>query len=506
MLINKKFISKLVILGLLLSMGAGCENFLDEQNKSAITKENYFTNATQARSAVNGIYPMLYTLHTSSGNNYGEAVWVSIEMIVGHATTLGQSLYNNGLIQHDNSSIEPVFKVMWNGFYNGIANANLCIVKIPSIQMDESTKNALLGEAYFLRALYYYYLVQLYGDIPLITEIIDYSNPNLYPERSSKEEVYDIIVSDLLEAEKSGLPNVSTTGQVTMGAVKSLLASVYLTMAGHPLDKGTEYYQLAANKAKEVLNNNWYSLFTSYDYLHDRAHKNGSEFIFQVQYKFGIESNNITEFVTPDKIGISRLSGEVGALVSRDEFVESYEPNDKRAKERQFFFTKYSAKNKPLDTIQFGEYALYKYWLVEAAGTNGDNNSDENFTILRLPEVMLIYAEASNEVNGPLQDAYDQINLIRERAELPPLSGLTKDEFREAIWRERYHELCFENKAYFDIQRTHKAYNLASGNFEDEFTYVNESGVTFNEQYMLWPIPQAEMDANPKLKPQNPGW
>lgn len=118
---------------------------------------------------------------------------------------------------------------------------------------------------------------------------------------------------------------------------------------------------------------------------------------------------------------------------------------------------------------------------------------------------MLIYAEASNEINGPTQSAYDEINIIRSRANLPSLSGLTKDEFREAIWRERYHELAFENKSFFDIQRTRKAYNLGTGHFEDALSYKNESGVTFNEQYLLWPIPQTEIDANRKLV-QNVGW
>ena len=88
---------------------------------------------------------------------------------------------------------------------------------------------------------------------------------------------------------------------------------------------------------------------------------------------------------------------------------------------------------------------------------------------------------------------------------LSPLSELTKDQFREAIWRERYHELAYENKAFFDIQRTHKAYNLATGHFEDAMSYINESGVSFNEQYLLWPIPQSEIDVNAQLK-QNPGW
>lgn len=501
--LKKRTTYSFLLFGLLSFWGIGCEDFLKEQNKSAITQENYFTTASQAESAVAGIYPDLYALH--SGLHYGEAAWVSMELIVGHATTLGQSAYNNGLIQHDNSTIEPHFEVLWRGFYKGIANANLSIKNIPQIEMDENLKNKLLGEAYFLRALYYYYLVRLYGDIPLITEPIDYSSPDLFPVRNSVEEIYDLIVSDLNTAESSGLPFVDRTGKVSLGAVKSLLSSVYLTIAGHPLNKGSEYYNLAAQKAEEVIDNNGYSLFEDYKYLHDRAHKNLGEFIFQVQYLFGVQDNNITQMVSPDKASISRIASEIGALVARDDFVNSYESDDKRAQEKEFYFTEYPSLANPDNIINFGEYALYKFWLEEAAGVGGDRQSDLNWTILRLPEVMLIYAEASNEINGPTEKVYNQVNLIRERAELEPLSGLSQDQFREAIWKERYHELSFENKAYFDIQRTHKVFNLAEGTFEDVFTYKNESGTTFTEQYMLWPIPQSEMDANPNLL-QNPGW
>ncbi len=504
MKINKKQFN-IFLLGLLLVSGTGCQDdFLNEENKSAITQENYFRTASHAEAAVNGIYPGLYTLTTGEGNNYGEAVWVSLDLPVGHATSLGQSLYNNGFIEHNNSAIEPVFQVMWEGFYEGIASSNLSIKGISGTEMDESQKRSLLGEAHFLRALYYYYLVRLYGDIPLITEPIDYTSPDLYPESSPKEQIYELIVSDLQEAENSGLPDVDRAGKVSLGAVKSLLANVYLTMAGYPLDYGNEYYQLAANKAEEVIDAGWYPLFDNYAYLHDRAHKNLGELIFQVQYLYGVNTNNITEFVTPDKIGISKLSGEIGALVPRDEFVGSYESNDKRAEERQYFFSEYPSPSTG-EIIEFGEYALYKFWLAEAAGIDGDKNSDLNWTILRMPEVMLTYAEASNEVAGPTQKAYNQINKIRERAELDPLEGLSKDEFQEAIWKERYHELAFENKAYFDIQRTHQVYDLEGGIFKDVFSFTNESGVTFTEQYMLWPIPQSELDANPNLE-QNPSW
>lgn len=497
----KKIVKNFPALLLLLIFSTGCSNdFLSENNKSAITQENYFTTAAQAQASVAGIYPMLQSF-TKEIEYLGDAPWSLLEMPVGHIG-LGGSQYKIGSIKHTNSANEPVYNIIWTDFYNGIANANLAIKRIPAINMNEAAKTRLLGEVYFLRALYYSYLVKLYGDIPLITEPINFSSPDLYPERSSKEKVYELIVNDLKEAEKSGLPQVDETGRASLGAVKSLLSGVYLTMAGYPLNKGTEFYQLAATKAKEVLDGNYYKLFDNYAYLHDRAHKNKQELIFQIQYLGSVKTNRITEFISPS--GISKLTSELGTVVPIKEFVSSYELNDKRTQEKQFYFTQSFAKGSSTKIIKFTP-SLYKFWLEEAAGQNGDGNSDQNWTLLRLPEVMLIYAEALNEVEGPA-NAYTQINMIRQRANLAPLFGLTKDEFREAVWRERYHELAFENKAYFDIQRTHKVYNLKTGRFEDAFSYSNESGVQFNEQYMLWPVPQSEIDTNPKLLPQNSGW
>lgn len=498
----KNYIKSLTLM-LILIGGAGCEGeFLKETNPSAITQENYFRTADQAEAAVTGIYPMLQTFTSGTGRS-GEAIWTSIEMPVGHANS--RIVYNSDLINHRSAAFDPAFRILWQNFYLGIANANLAIDRIPMIEMSETRKKSLLGEARFLRAIYYFYLVRLYGNVPLITEPINYTSPNLYPERVSILDVYDLIVSDLKEAENSGLPMIDRTGRVSLGAVKSLLASVYLTMAGHPLNKGVEYYTLAANTAEEVLDNGGYKLFSDYKHLHDRAHKNQDEFIFQVQYLSSVQNSNITQYITPTGTNISRLGTRWGSIMPRNEFVLSYESDDKRAKEGQFYFTQHLQYGSSTNIVKFGEYALYKFWLEEAAGPSGDNVEDQNWTLIRLPEVMLIYAEASNEKAGPTQKAYQQINLIRARAELSPLENLTKDEFREAIWRERYHELSFENKAYFDIQRTHKAYNLKNGNFEDVFSYTNESGVKFTKQYMLWPIPQSEIDANPKLT-QNEGW
>lgn len=486
---------------LLISIGGCTKDFLSENNKSAITQENYFTTAAQAQAAITGIYPMLQAF-TQDIEFRGDAPWALLEMPVGHINT-GGSQYKDGSIKHTSSANEPVYNIIWNNFYNGIANANLAIKRIPEITMNEQVKNSLLGEAYFLRATYYYYLVRLYGDIPLITESINFSSADLYPERAGKDKIYEQIVNDLKAAETSGLPPVESTGKASIGAVKSLLSSVYLTMAGYPLNKGADYYRLAAAKAKEVLEARYYKLFDNYNYLHDRSHKNKDELIFQVQYLASVKINRVTEFISPN--GISKLTSELGTVTPIRAFVDSYEAMDKRTKEKQFYFTKAFARGSTTKVIEFAP-ALYKFWLEEGAGASGDGNSDQNWTLLRLPEVMLIYAEAINEVETPDKFAYDQLNNIRVRAELLPLANLNKNDFREAVWKERYHELAFENKSYFDLQRTHKAYNLAAGKFEDAFSYTNESGVKFSEQYMLWPVPQGEIDANQKLKPQNKGW
>jgi len=190
-------------------------------------------------------------------------------------------------------------------------------------------------------------------------------------------------------------------------------------------------------------------------------------------------------------------------MIPTNEFFNSYETGDLRTKERQFYFSSYPQYGDTTKTVVFGEHALYKYFHLESALGNGQ--SDENWTFLRLPEAILIYAEASNEVNGPTADAYTQVNKIRTRALLPPLSGLTKDQFREAIWKERYHELAYEDKAYFDIQRTHMVYDVINNKFGDAFSTANEQGVTMKQQYLLWPIPQREINTNNKLT-QNTGW
>ncbi len=126
----------------------------------------------------------------------------------------------------------------WNSLYNLIAQTNLILEKVPAINpMDEALKKRIIGEASFLRAWAYFYLVRLWGNVPLNTTSQTTSSPDFFPTRSPQEEVYAQIVKDLVAAEGSGLAMTDVTGRASMGAVKSLLAKVYLAMAAAPLIK-----------------------------------------------------------------------------------------------------------------------------------------------------------------------------------------------------------------------------------------------------------------------------
>jgi hypothetical protein len=503
----------------LLLLASGCSNYLDQDIRSQLTPGTYFANADQAQAAVNGLYDNLRIL-SSSSEGYGESIWVGLELMAQHATSLGQSQFNNQILNQTLDAANPYFSDMWNSAYYGIGAANLAIARIPGISMDEGQKKSLLGQAYFIRAFLYYHLVRLYGDVPLLTAPIDGTSPDLYPSRSPQADVYKLIISDLQTAEQAGLPVVERTGRISQSAVKALLSSVYLTTAGYPLQQ-KDNYQKAADKAAELIDAGSYPLFVTktvktdkrpdpvdsavYISLHNNADKNQGELILQAQYQFGIATNAISPLVIPYFVGISHYNDEFGALIPTNGFFNSYEPGDLRTAEQQFYFSKYPRIKSPSDTVRFNAHALYKYFHRESALSLSTPDCDENWTLLRMPEVMLIYAEAINEVGAATPKAYAQINAIRSRAMLPPLAGLSQADFREAVWKERYHELAYENKAYFDIQRTHKAYDVVNNRFVDAVGFKNEVGNAFQAKYLLWGIPTSEINTNNKLT-QNPGY
>lgn len=475
----------------------GCRKFLDESDPSNYTEDTYFTKPEHARSSVNAIYA---SLRDPMVGDFNGAPWTMTEFATGQAATdLGQAVNSYYIKDLHNTADNGYGENYWRNYYKGISNANLSIAKIPKINMDQTEMKKLLGEARFLRAWYYFNLVQMFGNIPLVTDPIDLKSDQLRPKQAPPEDVYKLIVDDLTAAENSGLPWTDAGGRASLGAVKSLLAKVYLTMAGYPLQKGSSYFDLAAKKAEEVLDSKQFKLFNNYGDLHNPAKKNVDENIFMIQYKTQVIPGTWQSLIIPYNKGISAYSAETGGIYATADFVKSYDPADLRAKEGQFFFTQFSSRSDRTKTVQLGGYFLFKLFDVTAQTSTA--NSDLNWSLIRYADVLLVYAEAANETGGPGAKAYDAVNQIRTRANLPALTGLSKDQFREAVWRERWYELCFENVTWFDMVRLRKAFNVTTKGFDNYVGHKFTYGPVLTERELLFPIPSRELRNNPNLVP-----
>ncbi|HEY0740944.1 MAG TPA: RagB/SusD family nutrient uptake outer membrane protein [Chryseosolibacter sp.] len=513
MKIDFRYILKVLMVATVLSIGSGCSDFLDDADPTGLSPDNYFLLPEDAEPAVNAVYENLRFF--SGGAGIFSQNFQLLDALSGTARTeTAQNSDLNNLYGFTYNGDNLHLSQWWRELYEGVANANIAIEGIGKIPVMNDTQRKLwLGHAHFLRAFHYFYLVRMWGDVPLITSPIkDKNDPNMYPSRASVQEVYDVIVSDLLTAEASGLPAKDEGGRASLGAVKSLLAKVYLTMAGHPLNKGAEYYQKAADKANEVIASGTFDLFLTYNDLHLRANKNKREHIFSVQYSDAANVvNGMQPLLHPNIKDMSAYETEIGTTVPTESFFNSFEPGDRRAIDQQGYFYRSYFRGGTGTQFDLGNAYIYKHFDREASGAPGfpgNSRSDLNWPLLRFAEVLLIYAEAQNEVTGPTQPAIDAVKRIRDRAGLatPTLGSVTKEQFRELIWQERWHELCYEGITFFDMLRLRKVYNEATNSFSDFVGGTTGTGITLQEKHLLLPIPAADFRNNPNLGTNNPGW
>jgi starch-binding outer membrane protein, SusD/RagB family len=513
MKINIKNI-RMFVLSWALIMAAGCSDFLDEKDPTNMSPDTFFTLPEHAEPVVNATYENLRFF--SAGAGIFSANFQLLDALSGIARTeTAQNSDLNNLYGFSYTGDNLHLSQWWRELYEGIANANLAIDKIQNIPPPyvESELKLWLGHAYFLRALHYFYLVRLWGDVPLmITPIYSSSSPDMFPSRATKQAVYDQIVADLLLAEVSGLPAKDETGKASVGAVQALLANVYLTMAGQPLNKGAEYYQKAADKANQVITGGQYNLFPTYNDLHLRANKNKVEHIFMVQFSVAANvDNGIQPLLHPNIKDMSAYGTEVGTTVPTVAFFNSFEAGDKRTVDQQgYFYTSYFLGGNGA-TYALNNPYIFKHFDREAngfPGTGGSGRSDLNWPLIRFAEVLLTFAEAQNEISGPTAASIDAVKRIRDRAGVatPLLGTVTKEQFRDLIWKERWHELCYEGITFFDMLRLRKVYKESTNTFVDFVGGTTGTGITLQEKHLLLPLPAADFRNNPNLKDNNPGW
>lgn len=499
--------TKYIILALLVVLSfSSCKKFLEQKPTSFIPPDADLSDPKVARALADGSYQYLQGFLQGQPSSYGGNVYNLMEFMTGKSNSdLGQT----GFATFQNLSYNATsfyFDTWWQRLYMGVGACNLAIQNLPQAKVTDDTKTNMLAEAHALRALYYFHLVRLYGAVPSVTEVPKDLNLNL--PRTPAKDIYDqIIIPDLVLAAKSTLPWSDKTGRVSMGLIQSLLADVYLTYAGAAINGGNQYYALSAAASKAVITQGGYFLFPEYTDMINPANKNLGEFIFQVQYAASVPSTNpLTPLTIPNYAGISQYSDEYGAVYPTPQFIASFAAGDKRAQERQFFYTKYKKKAPATDTIVFKGRYIYKWFDSSAVASTA--KSDLNYTLYRLADVYLMYAEASNRAEGaPNPDALEYVRRIRARAKLGPLpANMTQAAFEQEVWAQRYYELCFENKMWFDMVRTRKVHNDVTGAWDNFIGHKTVFGATFAEKNLLFPVPKQEIDVNPKLLPNNTGF
>lgn len=475
-----KYIS-LAVVSAQIIMTTSCKKFLEKDPISDLTTQNFYKTANDAESGLVGAYNGL------SDQFY---IWDFITNGDARSDNAYAGGDNPDNFQIDNFTVTPTNGNItrdWGGLYTQIGKANAVIDNVPNISdasfSDPNRKNQIIAEAKFLRAFHYYNLVTTYGKLPIVTSL----KQDYYPSRSAVADVYTQIINDLKDADNN-LPDPGSNikgGRATKGAAEALLAKVYAQMGD---------YTDALTYCNKVMA--WpYSLVTNYDFLFDGNHKNSSESIFEIQHvadAFGSYAPNMMlpasitgeawiKFNTPTQDLVKAMRAEGDSIRLHSSIVFDRTNN---------LPAPYTAAENPIPYV-------YKY-----RNPNGWN-SPNNQIMIRLADIILLKAEALNNLNRS-SEAVPLINQIRTRVNLPSVSPTSQTDVKAAILKERRFELAFEGQRWNDLLRAGTDYTVQLMNSQVKGDGSNMN-YNVNTNKLIFPVPQSERNKNPKLD-QNPGY
>ncbi len=368
----------------------------------------------------------------------------------------------------------------WRDSYLGIQRANIVLNRINEIAMDASLRDVRVGEMKFLRALTYFNLVRIWGDVPLVLTETSDAFESFSHQRDAAQGIYDQIIKDLKEAAQALPEKQAQPGRATKGAANALLGKVYLTLKNYP----------EAITALRATTTGTYRLLPDYASVFGVVNENNAESIFEVQFRSGSvgEGSRLpNQFMPSTKNSLINGQGlTLGDNRPTAEFADGYEAGDARK----------------AVTIGVADGLLYPKKYLDIPTQPFDANI--NVIVLRYADVLLMLAEALNEqgyaVNG---EAFNLLNQIRTRAKLPQLTATelpNQNSFRLAIEKERKYELAFENHRWFDLVRTGRAITVMNA-------HKSSNGAFQVKPYqLLFPVPQDEINASGNKLTQNTGY
>jgi hypothetical protein len=535
------------IICILLFAGAlsSCKKALTEKPYDFISPNNFYKDANGAVAAINGVYSTFW-----GWGLLKQPYWLTgldCDYASGADWFMGNIGAGNpqGYWGIDN---------IWNDHFLMISRANNVLYRIPGVNMDKDLKNRILGEAYFLRGWAYFDLVRLYGGVPLreIT-LAQGGSPN--EPRASVAETFNFIISDFKKAEQllflSSDSRSGEKGRVTKGVARAYLAKTYLTMASGSLKDATVtvrggkdngyysynkdvvagyegfdsklYFDSARMECLKIIKEGEYSLFPHFMDLWQIANRNRQEWMWEIQALQGNENveTDLNYYFTAAKDDRSNI----GAVWMSTNLYNNYEDQDDRilygvrhqyivdyGNPQNTSYVFYPQKDQAkYETDAQGHHYSYSEQYNDKAYSekfryvtdSKPQNNDVYFPMLRYADILLMYAEAENEISGPDADAYHYLNIVRERSHATDApSGMNKQQFRSYVLEERGREFVFEAKRRYDLLR-----------WGIYLPVMNQIGVNKDniskvrtKRNLLFPIPTSEINSNKDIKANNPGW
>lgn len=492
------FILAIVVLG-------ACEDELDQAPISNTSAANYYRDTDDYEQAVTGIYNAL--------NYYSTIHFYLSEVRSDNVYSPGTGVRDWNPVNNFEATLatNSLMETAWDDPYNGISLANIVIDNISeSVVPDEDTRNRMIGEAKFLRALFYFDLVRFFGGVPLIDHVVTPTEA-LSIGRSSVSDIYDLIEDDLEDAISKLPESYDTEGKATSLAAKGLLARVYLTKSGptYSIDGpglAADKYSDALTLLNEVINSNQYSWVDDYATIFGYDSEDNGDIVFAIQ--------NINDGATGDR-GIGTIiptlmyheafgtvylpfAGGVpgdSPINPSDEFLDSFDDNDVRD-DFSILMSYVDANGNTNVNPQF-----VKFLSLDDAYIPADRfNWGINFPVIRYTDILMMKAEALIQTGGSQTDIDDIVNDVRARAGLDPVSDVDLDMLLE----ERQKEFMAEGLRWHDLVRTGKALDVMNAWEQLDDSSDKISDISAND--ILYAIPQSQLEVKEGLYDQNPGY
>lgn len=471
----------------------GCSKFLDEDPRGQIVGDNAIRDLSGLDAALTGAYKGVTRTWVRGFLN---ANTQGFSMGGDDLTTIagGNKADFRAMDQFEVTAANPNINMIWSGCYKMIQGANNVIANAPHITGDQEQVTRIVGEAHFLRALAYYWLVRGFGELPLITEVADAITPELLSMgKSQPQAVYQLIEEDLQQAETMIPDKKHDPGRPNKGTVKALLADVYLTQGGWPILDAAKY-ALAAAKAKEVIDGK-----EQYDFdlvaLEDLWAGNETAIgtreevmAFHTATNYGGSTNSM--------YGAPTIPAEEGGWEDYQSEINFFHSFPEGKRKDITFHTVFKKKDGTLVPWE-NSISGHPYYAKFRIENNDVWYSSMPVHMIRYAHVLLIYAEAQTRADGtPGTDAYAALNAVRQRAGLGDLYGLSAADFVEAVIEERAWEFAGEGTTrWFDLLRLER---VEEANANKHPADLQPIGAITKADYWF-PVPLKDADINPNL-------